>query len=708
MAKKLVKKSIALVLTAMIAAMMLITGAPVAFAETPTNVGLAAHALKAYREGWSYVWGGTSYGAVDCSGLIYSYHGVGGCRVDMLGSSSDWGYVSNGIPRIHGLGLHHPGHVGVYIGSGVAVDARDEYSGVVYHNVYNKNWNEWFKISGVSYPYNGWVLLDGDSYYYEGGQYVVDTSRTIDGITYYFNSAGVSNVAPPSSAYQATDYSTASSGSSQSYYDDDDDDDYEEQQRAAAEEARRQAEEEAERQAEAKRKAEAEAKRKAEEEAKRKAEEEAKRKAEEEAKRKAEEEKRKAEEAKRKAEEAKRKAEEEARRKQEEEDAKVIAELDYEDDAESKTVSSIQNRLYELGYLTEKSTGYYGAETVNAVMLFQSRNELEVSGIVTAKTYQVLKSAKAANNFSVLEQGAFDDGSSVPVTALQTRLTELKYYYDDITGFYGEMTSSAVKQFQKNNEMEVTGVADPDTQLKIFSSDAKVNPNAGSVSYGESGSMVVKLQKRLIELRYLSGIVSEKFDDVTLSAVKAYQKAAGLEESEMLTAEQLEVLYSDEAVKSEEYDVLRYGYSGEDVAQLQSRLASLQYYDGKTSGVYSQSVVAAVENFQKDNGLEVTGYADQKTQEVIKTESQRENSQAGEQLILQTAAISDNALAGVVSSKTAAEVRINAPAKAAQQNDISKMVVVFAAVFAGALLLAVVFVVEAKRKAAAKAKKSLK
>ncbi|MBQ1712522.1 MAG: peptidoglycan-binding protein, partial [Firmicutes bacterium] len=500
MAKKLVKKSIALVLTAMIAAMMLITGTPVAFAETPTNVGLAAHALRAYREGWSYVWGGTSYGAVDCSGLIYSYHGVGGCRVDMLGSSSDWGYVSNGIPRVHGLGLHHPGHVGVYIGSGAAVDARDEYSGVVYHNVYNKNWNEWFKIAGVSYPYSGWVLLDGDSYYYEDGQYIVDTSRTMDGITYYFDSAGVSSVAPPSSAYQATDYSTASVSSSQSYYDDDDDDDYEEQQRAA-EEARRKAEEEEKRQEEARRKAEEE-KRKAEE-AKRKAEEEAKRKAEEEAKRKAEEEaKRKAEEEKRKAEEAKRQAEEEARRKQEEEDAKVIAERDNEDDAESKTVSSIQNRLYELGYLTDKATGYYGEETVNAVMLFQSRNELEVSGIVTAKTYQILKSVKATNNFSVLEQGTFDDGSSVPITALQTRLTELKYYYDDITGFYGDMTASAVKQFQKNNEMEVTGIADPDTQLRIFSSDAKVNPNAGSVSYGESGAMVLKLQKRLIELRY--------------------------------------------------------------------------------------------------------------------------------------------------------------------------------------------------------------
>lgn len=42
-------------------------------AETSTGIGLCAYALNAYNEGWPYVWGGASYGAVDCSGLIYSY-----------------------------------------------------------------------------------------------------------------------------------------------------------------------------------------------------------------------------------------------------------------------------------------------------------------------------------------------------------------------------------------------------------------------------------------------------------------------------------------------------------------------------------------------------------------------------------------------------------------------------------------------------------
>ena len=716
MTKRLIKKSIAIVLTLMIGTLMLITrGGPVVSAEVPTNVGLAAHALKAYREDWTYVWGGSVPGAVDCSGLIYSYYGVGGNRVDMLGSSYEWGYVSNGVPNIHGLGLHAPGHVGVYVGSGMAADARDVGIDMCYQGVYSRPWSEWFKISGVSYPYQGWVLLDGNSFYYEDGEYLVSTSRTLDGVTYTFNSAGVSDTVPPSSAYEMTDYSEASSsGYNYNYYyddddDDDDDDDYyydddddyyyydyeAEQARIRAEEARR-AEEEARRQAE-----EEERQRKEEEEREREAAREAMKQAQEE-RRQAEEERRKAEEerlaeeARKKAEEeAKKKAEEEAKRLLEEEEAKVIAEYEYEDNEESETVSSIQTRLYELGYLTEKATGYYGDETVTAVMLFQGKNNLEVTGVVTRKAYAILKSTRAKSNFNSLEQGAFDDGQDVSIASLQTRLVELKYYYDEVSGYYGELTASAVKQFQKNNDLDVTGIADPDTQLRIFSSDAKENPNAGSVSYGESGSMVVKLQNRLVELRYLSGIVTEKFDDATRDAVHAYQKAAGLEESDTLTAEQLEVLYSDDAVASPEYDVLKYGYSGEDVAELQAKLSSLRYYSGKTSGVYSRSVASAVANFQEENGLAVTGYADEETIDYIKTETQRESAQAGEQLILQTAAISDNAFAGI-GTKPAETVVIPET-----KTDFTNIAVVLGSVLAAIILFAVLFIVELKKKEAA-------
>lgn len=149
---KILRKCLSLVLVFMLLASLSVNGALNASADNKTGDGLAAYAMTAYNEGWRYVWGGASYGAVDCSGLIYSYVG-GGARVteDMLYSSPESGYVSDGVPDIPGLGLWQPGHVGVYVGGGMAVDARDEISNVCYQSVSTKSWVMWFKVDGVSY-----------------------------------------------------------------------------------------------------------------------------------------------------------------------------------------------------------------------------------------------------------------------------------------------------------------------------------------------------------------------------------------------------------------------------------------------------------------------------------------------------------------------------------------------------------------------------
>lgn len=175
-----------------------------------TGAGLAEWALRAYNEGWEYVYGGASVGAVDCSGLIYSY--CGGDRVGsaQLASATASGSVSAGVPRVHGLGLYQPGHVGVYVGDGMAVDARGDAWDVCYQSVYTKSWTTWFKLSAVSYPTNGWVKFNGNYYYYENGQYVVSCTKEIGGDTYSFSSSGKSDKTPSDLNAVANNNSSAS------------------------------------------------------------------------------------------------------------------------------------------------------------------------------------------------------------------------------------------------------------------------------------------------------------------------------------------------------------------------------------------------------------------------------------------------------------------------------------------------------------------
>lgn len=258
-----------LTLAVLAAAVVLPTAVPAQAASGATGVGFAEHCMTAYYENWSYVYGGSSYGAVDCSGLFVTYKGVGGNRTDLLGSSSEYGLVSNGIPRIHGLGLKQPGHVGVYVGGGMAVDARDESSGICYQSVSSKSWVYWFKVAGVSYPTTGWQTFEGNQYYYQNGEYVVNCTMNIDGVVYTFGSDGIAHAggdasqavttAPSSGALSQSSSSSSQSSSSSTTVSAQDTAEDEAAQKAAEEKAKQEAEEAAKKAEEEAKKAKEEA-----------------------------------------------------------------------------------------------------------------------------------------------------------------------------------------------------------------------------------------------------------------------------------------------------------------------------------------------------------------------------------------------------------------------------------------------------------------
>lgn len=179
--------------------------------ELANGIGLTEHCYKAFNEKWKYVWEGKSYGYVDCGGLIYTY-----CSnlwsYDMLGltqsayskSNKTWGYISNGIPRVHGLGLHQSAHVGVYVGNNLSIEASNPTYNMVYSSVYNRGWKEWFKIRGAQYPVKGFVKVNGNTFYYENEQYVINCTKTINGVKYTFDSNGFCNKTVPNNEFNKT------------------------------------------------------------------------------------------------------------------------------------------------------------------------------------------------------------------------------------------------------------------------------------------------------------------------------------------------------------------------------------------------------------------------------------------------------------------------------------------------------------------------
>lgn len=149
----------------------------------------------------------------------------------------------------------------------------------------------------------------------------------------------------------------------------------------------------------------------------------------------------------------------------------------------SDVVLACQERLKELGYLTTKPDGQYGNDTVAAVKQFQSRNDLVVDGFLGPTTMVVLNGSGAvANGMMIGESGD-------TVKRVQELLARYGYMSSSsCTGYFGEVTEEAVKEFQRKNGLLVDGNVGMKTMAKLTGGDAVKANGQGGTSTGKDTS----------------------------------------------------------------------------------------------------------------------------------------------------------------------------------------------------------------------------
>jgi peptidoglycan hydrolase-like protein with peptidoglycan-binding domain len=135
--------------------------------------------------------------------------------------------------------------------------------------------------------------------------------------------------------------------------------------------------------------------------------------------------------------------------------------------AEGTQVRELQQRLHQLAWLPETSTGVYDDGTATAVAGFQAKHGLARTGVLDTRTWHRLVALTEQPThdamFNVLRPGptvlaAGDSGDHV--RDLQARLKQLAWYFGDVTGTYDAATITAVKGFQAKRAIPVTGDAD--------------------------------------------------------------------------------------------------------------------------------------------------------------------------------------------------------------------------------------------------------
>ena len=213
---------------------------------------------------------------------------------------------------------------------------------------------------------------------------------------------------------------------------------------------------------------------------------------------------------------------------------------------------------------------------------------------------------------------------------LQQRLKDLGYYTIKVDGIYGSGTQRAVRMFQQENGLKVTGIADSATQNLLYSSAARPAGSSSSGSYktlqrsSKYKSAVVPLQRRLKALGYYTGNIDGYFGSATYRAVRNFQSRNGLKVTGVADPYTQEVLHSSYAKKasgsssssSAGYRLLYWGCRGDAVRRLQQALVDAGYKSivRAVDGIFGQWTYDAVRAYQKDHRLAVDGIAGKNTQ----------------------------------------------------------------------------------------------
>jgi peptidoglycan hydrolase-like protein with peptidoglycan-binding domain len=142
----------------------------------------------------------------------------------------------------------------------------------------------------------------------------------------------------------------------------------------------------------------------------------------------------------------------------------------------SEEVTGLQRDLKKLGYFETNPTGYYGGITGSAVRRLQKKYGLTVDGVTGSKTLALIdrllsssssrSSVRQAVNVpsgTILKKGM----SGSAVSSLQSNLKKFGFFTADVTGYYGSITVSAVKSFQKKYNLSADGIAGSKTLTQI-------------------------------------------------------------------------------------------------------------------------------------------------------------------------------------------------------------------------------------------------
>lgn len=172
--------------------------------------------------------------------------------------------------------------------------------------------------------------------------------------------------------------------------------------------------------------------------------------------------------------------------------------------AKGDGVKHVQELLMKTGYLSGQADGSYGEYTEYAVQIFQDHAGLPVTGRVDDAT---LKALEEKGRYEKVENGkekkdivAKRGDKGEAVRNIQHLLISQGYLIDSADGTYGNNTEYAVKSFQKEQGISVTGKVDGVTLAAIRENNKRFTVSAGQEKKGQGAGSGQEAPSRYIRV----------------------------------------------------------------------------------------------------------------------------------------------------------------------------------------------------------------
>ena len=172
---------------------------------------------------------------------------------------------------------------------------------------------------------------------------------------------------------------------------------------------------------------------------------------------------------------------------------------------ESERNHELQARLMELGYMdTDTTTNLFGPATEHGVELFQRQINFTEDGWAGDQTLSLLYSSDAPR-YCVKEGMSGDD-----VTSMQKQLVDMGYM-SKTTGYYGDETKAAMKEFQSRNGLSADGLAGEKSYEMLYSPEAKESKSKAQKARTKANiNKMIEVAKSKLGCKYVLGAEGPK------------------------------------------------------------------------------------------------------------------------------------------------------------------------------------------------------